>query len=82
MIKSLTNDRNWTKSKTKRGEEMKITSRIATENKLAANNLKLKKYETEEVKEVKEKRIKEALKWVSGSARHASESHTSVIKLT
>ena len=41
---------------------MKITSRIATENKLAANNLKLKKYETEEVKEVKEKRIKEALK--------------------
>ncbi len=38
---------------------MKITSQIATENKLAANNLKLKKYETEEVKE---KRIKEALK--------------------
>ena len=38
---------------------MKITSQIATENKLAANNLKLKKYETEEVKE---KRIKEALR--------------------
>ena len=47
---------------------MKITSRIATENKLAANDLNLKKYETEEVKEVKkteemnEERIKEALK--------------------
>ena len=38
---------------------MKITSQIATENKLAANDLKWKKYET---KEVKEKRIKEALK--------------------
>ena len=47
---------------------MKITSQIATENKLAANDLNLKKYETEEVKEVKkteemnEERIKEALK--------------------
>ena len=44
---------------------MKITSRIATENKLAANDLNLKKYETEEVKEVeevKEKRIKGALR--------------------
>ena len=48
--------------KTKRGEDMKITSQIATENKLAANDLNLKKYETEEVKEVKEKRTKETLK--------------------
>ena len=69
MIKSLTNDRKRTKSKTKRGEDMKIVSQIATENKLAANDLNLKKYETEEeVKEVKEteemkeERIKEALK--------------------
>ena len=37
---------------------MKITSQIATENKLAANDLKWKKYETEKVEE----RIKEALK--------------------
>ena len=37
---------------------MKITSQIATENKLAANDLNLKKYETEKVEE----RIKEALK--------------------
>ena len=68
MIKSLTNDRKRTKSKTKRGEHMTIVSQIATENKLAANDLNLKKYETEEVKEVKkteemnEERIKEALK--------------------
>ena len=58
MIKSLTNDRKRTKSKTKRGEDMKIVSQIATENKLAANDLNLKKYETEKVEE----RIKEALK--------------------
>lgn len=47
---------------------MNVASQIATENKLAANDLNLKKYETEEVKEVKkteemnEERIKEALK--------------------
>ena len=40
---------------------MNVASQIATENKLAANDLKLKKYETEEVKEVKEI-TKEALK--------------------
>ena len=38
---------------------MKTISQIATENKLAANDLNLKKYETEEVREVKETEVEE-----------------------